>query len=75
MKAEKCHLRIDQLRIGETGPKEGGKKSWMPRLIKGRKIGNKETKTTGTQVNLNLSFSSVSHSPKPAFPLSKKAVW
>lgn len=27
---------------GQAGPQEGGKKSWMPRLTKGRKTGNKD---------------------------------
>lgn len=52
----------------ETAPAEGGKKPWMPRLVKGIKIGNKATKRTETQIKQNLRISSMSQIQSCALP-------
>lgn len=49
------------------GPEEGGKKSWMPRLIKGLKTGNKEIKTTITQIKQNPRIFSTSQTQSHAY--------
>lgn len=67
MKAKKCHPNNRLALEHETGPEERGKKSWMPGLIKERKTGHKkETVKTVTQVNVNLSISSMSQTQSHA---------